>query len=248
MTRAWHPVALAGLLAAAPVAAVEYMGVEAAQKLAFPDATSFAPVALALDAEARAKLAAVARPPGVRDPKVWRALAGNRLLGSFFVDAVIGKQDYILYALALDPQGRVLRLEVLEYRETHGWEIRNERWRAQFAGKATVRTFYQIWKQPLMTVGRNQIISDAIPGVNKAVKWNSPFYGVEEGVWFMSFHCFAKYVKIAFFRGASLRPLPPGESKQKDVRYLDIREDDPFDEAQLSDWIAQASRLPGERL
>ena len=80
MTRAWHPVALAGLLAAAPVAAVEYLGVEAAQKLAFPDATSFAPVALALDAEARAKLAAVARPPGVRDPKVWRALAGNRQL------------------------------------------------------------------------------------------------------------------------------------------------------------------------
>jgi hypothetical protein len=136
MNRAWHPMALAGLLAAAPVAAVEYLGVEGAQKLAFPEATSFAPLALALDADARGKLAAVAKPPGARDPKVWRALAGNRVLGTFYVDAVIGKQDYIVYALALDLQGRVLRLDVLEYRETHGWEIRNERWRAQFAGKS----------------------------------------------------------------------------------------------------------------
>jgi hypothetical protein len=136
MNRAWHPMALAGLLAAAPVAAVEYLGVEVAQKLAFPEATSFAPLALALDADARGKLAAVAKPPGARDPKVWRALAGNRVLGTFYVDAVIGKQDYIVYALALDLQGRVLRLDVLEYRETHGWEIRNERWRAQFAGKS----------------------------------------------------------------------------------------------------------------
>jgi Na+-translocating ferredoxin:NAD+ oxidoreductase RnfG subunit len=136
MTRTWQPVALLGLLAATPVAAVEYMGVEAAQRLAFPEAIAFAPVALALDADARAGLAAVARPPGARDPKVWRAMAGSRVLGSFFVDAVIGKQDYIVYALALDAQGRVLRLDVLEYRETHGWEIRNERWRAQFAGKS----------------------------------------------------------------------------------------------------------------
>ncbi len=136
MNHAWHPVALAGLLAAAPVAAVQYLGVEAAQQLAFPEATSFAPVVPVLDADARARLAAVARPPGARDPKVWRARAGERVLGTFFVDAVIGKQDYIVYALALDAQGRVLRLDVLEYRETHGWEIRNERWRAQFAGKS----------------------------------------------------------------------------------------------------------------
>lgn len=136
MSLSWHPVALAGLLAAAPVAAVQYLGVEAAQQLAFPEATAFAPVVPALDADARARLAAVARPPGARDPKVWRARAGERVLGTFFVDAVIGKQDYIVYALALDPQGRVVRLDVLEYRETHGWEIRNERWRAQFAGKS----------------------------------------------------------------------------------------------------------------
>ena len=90
------------------------------------------------------------------------------------------------------------------------------------------------------------LISRTLPGVRKAVKWNSPFYGIdgEENGWFLSFHCFARYVKVAFFRGASLRPLPPGESKQKDVRYLDIHEDDEIDEAQLAAW----SRLPGVRM
>ena len=92
------------------------------------------------------------------------------------------------------------------------------------------------------------IITRTVPGVLKAVKWNSPFYGVEEGVWFLSFHCFAKYIKVAFFRGASLRPLPPGESKQKEVRYLDIREDDELDEAQFARWVKQASKLPGEKI
>ena len=81
------------------------------------------------------------------------------------------------------------------------------------------------WKRD---VGRrlDALIARTVPGVHKAVKWNSPFYGVEEGVWFLSFHCFAKYIKVAFFRGASLRPVPPGASKHKDVRYLDIHEDD----------------------
>ena len=92
------------------------------------------------------------------------------------------------------------------------------------------------------------LITRAVPGVHKAVKWNSPFYGVEDGVWFLSFHVFAKYVKVAFFRGASLRPLPPVESKQKDVRYFHIREDDELDEAQLADWVKQAIQLPGERM
>jgi hypothetical protein len=103
------------------------------------------------------------------------------------------------------------------------------------------------WKQG---VGRrlDALIVRTIPGVAKAVKWNSPFYGVEDGVWFLSFHCFAKYVKVAFFRGASLRPVPPGESKQKEVRYLDIHEDDEVDEAQLTSWVKQASQLPGERM
>jgi hypothetical protein len=103
------------------------------------------------------------------------------------------------------------------------------------------------WKSD---VGRrlDVLVERAVPGVRKAVKWNSPFYGVEDDVWFLSFHCFTKYVKVAFFRGASLRPPPPGTSKQKEVRYLDIREDDEFDEAQFAAWVKQASRLPGERM
>jgi hypothetical protein len=107
------------------------------------------------------------------------------------------------------------------------------------------------WKRD---VGRrlDALIVRTVPGVRKAVKWNSPFYGIEgqgEGQgWFLSFHCFTTYVKVAFFRGASLRPVPPGESRHKDVRYLDIHEDDQFDEAQLAAWVKQASQLPGERM
>ncbi len=92
------------------------------------------------------------------------------------------------------------------------------------------------------------LIVKAVPKVSKAVKWNSPFYGMEEGVWFMSFHCFANYVKVAFFRGSSLKPLPLGTSKQKDVRYLDIREDDEIDETQFVKWVKQASKLPGLKM
>ena len=92
------------------------------------------------------------------------------------------------------------------------------------------------------------LIIRAIPGVQKAVKWNTPLYGPDDKTWFLSYHCFDKYVKVAFFRGASLQPIPPGESKQKNVRYLDIREDDEFDEAQITAWVKQASKLPGERM
>ncbi len=103
------------------------------------------------------------------------------------------------------------------------------------------------WKS---AVGRrlDAIIVQAVPGVQKAVKWNSPFYGMGGEGWFLSFHVFARYIKVAFFRGASLDPVPPGTSKQKDVRYLDIHEDDQLDEAQFADWVRQASRLPGERM
>jgi hypothetical protein len=102
------------------------------------------------------------------------------------------------------------------------------------------------WKRD---VGRriDELIVGAVPGVRKAVKWNSPFYGVEDNVWFVSFHCFTKYIKAAFFRGALLRPVPPGASKQKEVRYLDIYEGQ-LDEARFVDWVKQASRLPGERM
>lgn len=92
------------------------------------------------------------------------------------------------------------------------------------------------------------LIVRTVPGVQKAVKWNSPFYGVADQGWFLSVHCFTKYVKVAFFRGTSLRPVPPGESKSKDTRYLDIHEGDPFDEAQLTDWVKQASQLSGEKM
>ena len=100
------------------------------------------------------------------------------------------------------------------------------------------------WKSD---VGRrlDALIARTVPDVRKAVKWNSPFYGIEGEGWFLSFHCFTKYVKVAFFRGTSLRPLPPGESKHRNVRYLDIHEDDPLDEKQLAAWIKQASSIPG---
>jgi len=103
------------------------------------------------------------------------------------------------------------------------------------------------WKSD---VGRrlDDIITRTLPGVQKAVKWNTPFYGVEPDHYFLGFHCVTKYVKVAFMRGASLDPLPPGTSKQKDVRYLDIHEDDPFDEEQFADWVKQAGQLPGEKL
>jgi hypothetical protein len=103
------------------------------------------------------------------------------------------------------------------------------------------------WKRE---VGRrlDALIVRTVPGVRKAIKWNSPFYGVEGQGWFLGIHCFTNYVKVAFFRGTSLRPVPPGESKSKDTRYLDLHEDDPLDEAQIGAWVKQASQLPGERM
>jgi hypothetical protein len=89
------------------------------------------------------------------------------------------------------------------------------------------------------------LIVRTVPDVRKAVKWNSPFYGIEGQGWFLSFHVFARYVKVAFFRGASLCPVPPGESKNKDTRYLDIREGDDLDEARMAAWVKQAAALPG---
>ena len=102
------------------------------------------------------------------------------------------------------------------------------------------------WKRD---IGRriDAIIARAVPGVRKAVKWNSPFYGVEDDLWFLSLHCFTHYVKVTFFRGSSLDPAPPGKSKYEEVRYLDIREGE-FDEAQFADWVKQAARLPGEKM
>lgn len=103
------------------------------------------------------------------------------------------------------------------------------------------------WKQ---AVGGkiDQVITRAVPGVKKAIKWNSPFYGMEGQGWFIGFHCLTKYVKVAFLRGVHLTPVPPVASKQKEPRYLDIFEGDQLDEAQLADWALQASKLPGWKL
>jgi len=92
------------------------------------------------------------------------------------------------------------------------------------------------------------LIEKTVPGVRKAVKWNSPFYGVEEGSWFLNLHCFDKYIKVAFFRGTSLRPVPPVASKSQDTRYFHVHENDTLDEAQFTAWVKQASALPGERM
>ena len=89
------------------------------------------------------------------------------------------------------------------------------------------------------------LIVRAVPNVRKAVKWNSPFYGVEGHGWFVSVHAFSKYLKVAFFRGSGLKPMPPGQSKSPDTRYLDLHETDVLDEAQVTTWVKQAAALPG---
>jgi hypothetical protein len=120
---------------------------------------------------------------------------------------------------------------------------------AKADGDAPVQAYIAAMPGWKSDVGRHldALIVRTVPGVRKAVKWNSPFYGIEGQGWFLSFHCFTKYVKVAFFRGTSLRPVPPGESKHKEVRYLDIHEDE-LDEAQFAAWVKQASLLPGERM
>lgn len=92
------------------------------------------------------------------------------------------------------------------------------------------------------------LVEQAVPGVCKAVKWNSPFYGMEQGRWFLSFHCFTRYIKLAFLNGAELDPPPPVASKHQRTRYLHIHEDEELDERQLTDWFRQASQLPGEKM
>jgi hypothetical protein len=100
------------------------------------------------------------------------------------------------------------------------------------------------WKRDL---GKHldALIVRTVPKVRKAVKWNSPFYGVEGQGWFLGLHVFTRCVKVAFFRGTSLRPVPPGPSKSKDTRYIDIHEGDGLDEKQMATWVKQAAALPG---
>ena len=118
---------------------------------------------------------------------------------------------------------------------------------AKADGNAPVQAYIAAmpgWKRDL---GKrlDAIIERNAPKVRKAVKWNSPFYGMEGQGWFLSFHVFTRYVKVTFFKGASLRPLPPGESKHKEVRHLDIREGEELNEAQMAKWVKQAAALPG---
>ena len=116
-------------------------------------------------------------------------------------------------------------------------------------GDAPVQAYIEAtpgWKQEVVR-RLDALIARSVPGVRKAIKWNSPFYGVEDDSWFLSIHGFTNYVKVTFFRGASLRPLPPGASKMKHVRSCDIRKGE-LDEAQFADWVKQASKLPGERM
>jgi hypothetical protein len=103
------------------------------------------------------------------------------------------------------------------------------------------------WKSD---IGRrlDALITKTVPDVQKAVKWNSPLYGMDGHGWFLGIHCFKNYIKLAFFRGASLKPVPPVASKTAEARYVHIHEDGAFDEAQLVDWVRQASLMPGEKM
>ena len=121
---------------------------------------------------------------------------------------------------------------------------------AKADGDAPVQAYIAAMPGWKSNVGRrlDALIVRNVPNVRKAVKWNTPFYGIEGEGWFLGFHCFTKYVKVAFFRGRLLRPVPPGVSKQKEVRYLDIHEDHPIDEDLFADWVKEAGQLPGERM
>ena len=129
----WIPVAAASVSGVAY--ATQYLSVEQAQRQLFPGAERFTATALQISGQMRARVAAESGVPDGQEPRVWRALNGDTLLGSFFVDEVIGKHELITYAVAIDPQGIVRGVEILDYRETRGGEVRDPRWRAQFVGK-----------------------------------------------------------------------------------------------------------------
>jgi hypothetical protein len=117
-------------------------------------------------------------------------------------------------------------------------------------GDAPVQAYIAAMPDWKKEVGRrlDSIIAAAVPGVRKAVKWNSPFYGAPDSDgWFLSFHVFTRYVKVTFFRGTSLVPVPAGKSKHPEVRYLDIHQGQ-LDEDRFADWVRQASNLPGEKM
>jgi hypothetical protein len=118
---------------------------------------------------------------------------------------------------------------------------------AKAEGDAPVQAYIAAmpgWKR---AVGKrlDALIVRNVPNVRKAVKWNSPFYGIEGRGWFLQFYVFTRYVKVTFFRGTSLLPIPPGPSKHHEVRYFEIYEGDELDETQMASWVKQAAALPG---
>ena len=117
-------------------------------------------------------------------------------------------------------------------------------------GDAVVRAYIEAMPGWKGLVGRHidELVTQVVPDVRKAVRWNTPFYGVEGQGWFLGFHCLTRYVKISWFKGSSLTPQPWFEAKHPEVRYSHIHEDEVFDEEQMLDWIRQAAALPGEKL
>ena len=137
----WSVIPLAVAAVPAPAYAVQYATAEQVMRSAFPGADAFEPLRVSLTgAELRDIDAAAPAPTAAREPRAWLASSGGKPLGRFYVDEVLGKQLYITYAAAIGPDGAVLRVEILEYRETHGYEVRNKRWLAQFAGKESGST------------------------------------------------------------------------------------------------------------
>ena len=121
---------------------------------------------------------------------------------------------------------------------------------AKAEGDAPVQTYIAAMPGWKSDVGRglDRLVEDAVPHVRKAVRWNSPFYGVGGRGWFLSIHCFTKYIKVTFLNGSSLTPVPPIESKVAETRYFHIYESEPLDDKQLKRWFKQAAKLPGEKL
>lgn len=115
-------------------------------------------------------------------------------------------------------------------------------------GDAPVQAYLAAMPDWKREAGRalDALVVRTVPDVRKAVRWNSPFYGVEGQGWFLSFHCFTKYIKVVFLRGSALDPLPPVASKDPNTRYFHLHENEAIDEAQLTSWIRQAAEIPGD--
>ena len=117
---------------------------------------------------------------------------------------------------------------------------------AKADGDAPVQAYIAAMPEWKHDVGRrlDDLIVRAVPGVRKAVRWNSPFYGIKGQGWFVSYHVFTHYVKVTFFNGMALEPVPPGSGKDPDSRWVNVREGE-LDAEQMAEWMRQAAALPG---